>query len=145
MLGLAAKLGITLGVAAAAYAVKLGTASKANAPSVPPNVTPPPSVVPQPGQAANLTPLQAAASAVNVAIDLGGYRKRDMGIYKSFQSAAGLSPIDGYPGSEFTLALGQALKTIPLPMSPRVNSAYTFSSATGFDGVHAPTSAQWNS
>ena len=145
MLATLAKVGIVAGLAVGAYAAKVMSAAKAATPAVPPGVTPSNTVVPQPGQAANLTPLQAAASAANVAIDMNGYRKADQGIYKSFQSAAGLSPVDGFPGTGFTLALGQALKTIPLPMSPKVNPAYTFANATGFDGVHAPTSAQWNS
>jgi len=145
MIGAVAKLGIVAAAAITAYVVKVKSAGAANTPTNPAGIVPVAGVVPTPGAAANLSPVQAAASAMNVAIDMNGYRKRDQAIYKSFQSAAGLSPVDGFPGSDTALALGQILKTIPLPLSPKVNSAYTFSSSTGFDGVHAPTSAQWNS
>ena len=99
----------------------------------PPNVTPNVSTV-----------LQQTAVAMRNALDMNGYRKSDQPIYKAFQKAAGTTQ-DGYPGTGTMGKLKAALDSIPQPM-PNV-AIYPWHSkpgTTGYDGVNAPSWAQWN-
>jgi peptidoglycan hydrolase-like protein with peptidoglycan-binding domain len=109
---------------------------------VPVVVVPPPGPAPTP--VVVQTPLQAAAVAMASALNAHGYKLADQPIYKRFQSAA-KTTADGYPGTGTMGLLRAALSTVGLPM-PNV-PIYPWRSkpgTTGYDGVNAPTWAQWS-
>jgi hypothetical protein len=85
--------------------------------------------------------LATAASAMNDALLAHGYKQSDMPLYKAFQQAAGLTA-DGYPGSNTMMALFDALANIgQLPAPVKL---YPWLSGPGYDGVNAPTMAEWS-
>jgi peptidoglycan hydrolase-like protein with peptidoglycan-binding domain len=88
------------------------------------------------------TPLQAAAVAMSNALTRNGYRLADQPIYKQFQTLAGTAA-DGFPGTTTMGLLQRALASMtpPLPMPPV--PIYPWKAAPGYNGVNAPTSAQW--
>ena len=102
------------------------------------NMQAPPAPLAPPGS----TPVQAAAVAMNNQLMLFGYRLKDQGIYKAFQAAAG-STADGYPGAGTMGKLAGVLATMGMTMAPV--TIFPWKSTGGYDGVNAPTSAQWNS
>jgi len=82
---------------------------------------------------------QAAATAMNNALLAHGYKYADQGLYKAFQTLAGLAA-DGYPGTQTMTELKDVLfamgvEIAPVPVYPWAPGAY--------DGVNAPTAAQW--
>ena len=101
-----------------------------------------PPVLPAP--TTTLTNLQQTAKDMNAALDAHGYVQADMPTYQAFQTAAGLKS-DGYPGQGTYKALVAALASItpPVPLSGNANAAYTFANPPGFNGVTAPSVAQW--
>jgi hypothetical protein len=91
---------------------------------------------PPPAQGA----LTQAAIAMNNALLAHGYKRGDQPLYRAFQSAAGLSP-DGFPGQATMNALFNALAAageLPAPVK-----IYPWLRSGGFDGVNAPTWAEW--
>jgi len=82
-----------------------------------------------------------SAVVMNEALKLRGYKKSDMVIYKGFQQKAGLAA-DGYPGTSTMLKLETVLKGGGQQMAPvRV---YPWRATGAYDGVNAPTAAEWN-
>ena len=118
------------------------------APVVPPPGPAPAPYVPVPPAPAPVapvvvqTPLQAAAVAMSNALNRNGYRQVDQPIYKQFQTLAHTTA-DGFPGAGTMGLLRSALASMkpPLPM-PNV-PIYPWKAAPGYDGVNAPTPAQW--
>ena len=96
-----------------------------------------------PGPTTSYTALQQAALNANKAQEAAGYYVGNVPYYQALQSAAGLTA-DGYPGTNTYNALVAALASIVPPVAPSSNwiPAYSFASATGWDGIHAPTSTQ---
>jgi hypothetical protein len=81
-----------------------------------------------------------AAIAMNNALLAHGYKQRDQPLYRAFQSAAGLTP-DGFPGTGTMNALFNVLAAagqLPAPVK-----IYPWLRSGGFDGVNAPTLAEW--
>jgi|SRR5579872_173145 len=118
-------------------------------PPAPVPVVPTP-VGPAPVPTVVQTPVQAAAIAMANALNAHGYRQADQGLYRAFQTAA-KTTADGFPGTGTMALLKSVLSTMapPVPM-PNVPiypwRAKTPSGATGaaaYDGVNAPTYAQW--
>jgi hypothetical protein len=110
-----------------------------------PAPVPPPAPAPIPVPVAPVvvqTPLQAAAVAMSNALNRNGYRQVDQPIYKQFQTLA-KTTADGFPGTNTMNLLRSALASMspPLPM-PNV-PIYPWKAAPGYDGVNAPTPAQW--
>jgi hypothetical protein len=121
------------------------------APAPGPSPVPPPAPGPAPGPqpapvpVPALTPLQQAANDMNVALAGHGYHVTDQPLYRSFQSLAfpGSVP-DGFPGTHTMTALGSVLASAGLTMAPV--HVYPWRSApgtSGYDGVNAPTLAEW--
>jgi hypothetical protein len=120
---------------------------------IPPAPAPPaaPSTLQGPSTSVQLSRVQQAALAMRNALVAHGYKKADQALYVAFQSAAGLSPADGFPGAGGTMPkLDQVLATFgsSLPAGfPRYPwHSKTPSGATGtaaYDGVNAPTWATW--
>jgi hypothetical protein len=107
-------------------------------PTAPPIPAPPP-VAPPADPAAKA--LLDSAIAMNESLKVRGYKQADMRLYKDFQTKAKLSPVDGYPGTNTMLKLEVTLKNAGQQMAPvRV---YPWKSTGGYDGVNAPTSAEW--
>jgi hypothetical protein len=139
-------------VGVGAVAVLLLTEKKASAstgPSGPPGT--PGTTPPAPGAGPSpTTPLQTAAYNMAVALQSNGYRQSDQSIYEAFQTAAGLSPVDGFPGTGTMAALGAALQSFGSPY-PFVDGytaqtivVYPWSAAGGYNGTTAPPAAEWN-
>lgn len=93
-----------------------------------------------------------AADQMNSAIAANGYRAADMYIYKAFQTWAqsqGLysGTIDGFPGQGTMAALAKALQAEGVTLTSRAYSPsggfYPWKAGPGYDGVNAPTQAQW--
>jgi len=104
-----------------------------------PAPTPPPAPPPAP----LLTPLQQAAIAMNNALAADGYRKSDQGVYMAFQAQAfPSSKPDGFPGTHTMGALHDALASAGVTMAPV--TVYPWLAGPGYDGVNAPTLAEWN-
>ena len=82
----------------------------------------------------------ATATAMAAALTVHGYKLADQPLYKAFQSAMG-STADGYPGTGTMNLLRSVLASAGLPM-PNV-TIYPWKSSGGYDGVNAPTTAQW--
>lgn len=92
-----------------------------------------------------------AAVAMNNALKAHGYRRLDQPIYAGFQLEAGGLVVDAFPGTHTMDALRSALAALSPPV-PLANVpiypwlATTASGLTGqaaYDGVNAPTWAQW--
>jgi hypothetical protein len=132
------------GVNAPTLAEWLGTMPGTVTPSPAPNApAPSPSASPAAAPAAAapaLPPLQAAAVAMNDALGAHGYKQADQGLYRAFQKAAGLGA-DGFPGTHTMNALAQTLHDMGLIIAPV--TVYPWSSSRGYDGVNAPTMAEW--
>ena len=99
--------------------------------------------IPLPSPPAGLSPVQNAAFTMNAALGTRGYKKSDMGLYRAFQSAAGLGA-DGYPGTGTMNALASALTSIPGGIGLAPVKVYPWSSKGGYDGINAPTNAEWS-
>jgi hypothetical protein len=92
-----------------------------------------------------LTPVQAAAVSMNNALAGHGYKLVDQPLYKAFQSAAGLVN-DGFPGTHTMGVLQSVLAAIPQPFANvPVYPWHAAPGTSGYDGVNAPTWAQWTS
>ncbi len=103
-------------------------------------------------------PQQVAASKMADALIRNGYRTSDQAIYQAFQSAAGLSPTDGFPGTHTMTALDTTLRQMGAAVSMIVDGytgqqivvyqwLTTCSTGTGdqcYNGTDAPTFAEWN-
>jgi hypothetical protein len=95
-----------------------------------------------PAGAQTQSPIQTAAVLMQKALNANGYRRSDQPIYKAFQRAIQPSKTpDGFPGPTTMKALGMALQSLALPM-PSV-PVYPWKSNGAYDGVNAPTRAQW--
>jgi peptidoglycan hydrolase-like protein with peptidoglycan-binding domain len=97
-------------------------------------------VAPRPATPAG-SPLQLAAIAMNAALSAHGYKQSDQPLYRAFQSAAGLGA-DGFPGSNTMHALAGVLQAMGQSVAPV--KVYPWSSRGGYDGVNAPTQAEWS-
>lgn len=86
------------------------------------------------------TPLLAAAIAMNNLLAAHGYKQGDQPLYRAFQSAAGLTP-DGFPGAGTMAALQNALS--PAGITLAAVKIYPWASGGAYDGVNAPTLAEW--
>jgi peptidoglycan hydrolase-like protein with peptidoglycan-binding domain len=75
------------------------------------------------------------------ALNANGYRRSDQPVYKAFQRAMSGKPGDGFPGPNTMKGLGMALQSLAMPM-PSV-PIYPWHSNGAYDGVNAPTRAQW--
>lgn len=84
---------------------------------------------------------KAAAVAMNNALAAHGYKKSDQGLYGAFQSAAGLSPVDSFPGTNTMNALFLSLAAQNI--APANVKIYPWKSSGAYDGVNAPTLAEW--
>jgi hypothetical protein len=100
--------------------------------------------------AASYPTLQAAAQAMYNAIQAHGYVRADQAIYAGYQLKAGNLTVDAFPGSNTMASLKATLAgmsiTLPssIPIYPWLATAA--GGATGvaaYDGVNAPTWAQW--
>ena len=96
-----------------------------------------------------LTGVQQAAAKMANALAAHDYKQADQPLYKAFQIAAGMSPVDGFPGTGEMTKLQQILSAAGLPM-PAVKiypwHSKTASGATGaaaYDGSNAPLWASW--
>jgi hypothetical protein len=132
------------GVNAPTLAEWMGTPAGAVSPGQPPPPGPPPptgqpplpDVAPLPG----LPPVQAAAVAMNEALAAHGYKRSDQGLYRAFQRSAGLGN-DGFPGGHTMGALATILHDMGLIVAPV--PVYPWLSSGKYDGVNAPTMAEW--
>jgi peptidoglycan hydrolase-like protein with peptidoglycan-binding domain len=80
---------------------------------------------------------------MNAALGAHGYKQADQPLYKAFQAAARLTA-DGYPGTGTMTALASVLQGMGVPMAPvRVYPWHSKPGMTGYDGVNAPTVAEW--
>jgi hypothetical protein len=146
------------GVNAPTSAEWYGSAVPKTSPIIPPpapTVSPPPGAPPSPAPvivpAAYVTPSPVnppatataldAAKAMNGMLMVHGYKQADMALYKAFQSKAGLSPADGFPGIGTMGKLELVLKSAGLTIAPV--KVYPWRSTGGYDGVNAPTAAEW--
>ncbi len=90
------------------------------------------------------TPAARAATAMGVALAASGYRLKDQPIYKAFQRyGMGNANPDGFPGPKTMTALKTALDALGVSMPPV--PIYPWLASGAYDGVNAPTVAQWNS
>jgi hypothetical protein len=138
----------------------LGPSAPAAPPTQAPAVIPPPPAPPAapssiqgPSTTIQLSNVQRAALAMRNALVAHGYKQADQPLYKAFQSAAGLSPVDGFPGAGGTMPkLDQVLATFGSSL-PAGFPRYPWHSTTptgktgqaAYDGVNAPTWASWTS
>lgn len=83
---------------------------------------------------------QAAATAMNAALLSHGYSVNDQPLYRAFQSASGIT-VDGYPGSQTMGVLAAVLASMGATIAPV--KVYPWSGSGGYDGVNAPTQAEW--
>ena len=82
----------------------------------------------------------AAATAMNQALAAHGYKRADQGIYKGYQSLAGLV-VDGFPGTNTINSLRATLQAAGMQLANvRV---YPWLSSGTYDGTNAPTWAEW--
>lgn len=82
-----------------------------------------------------------AAQAMNAALLARGYKQADQPVYKAFQRAANL-PTDGFPGLHTMAVLAQVLKGGAGQTIAPVKQ-YPWSTTGPYDGVNAPTQAEW--
>jgi hypothetical protein len=108
-----------------------------------PGVIPGPAApVPQPPPAA-LTSIQQAAVSMNSSLLAHGYKRADMPVYQAFQRAAHLIA-DGFPGTGTMSALQGVLSGLGMPLAPvKVYAWKSMPGTSGYDGVNAPTLAEW--
>jgi hypothetical protein len=92
------------------------------------------------GAAASAPSLQASAIAMNNALLAHGYKQADQGLYRAFETAAGLTP-DGFPGTNTMGKLQQVLSAAGVQMAPV--KIYPWLASGTYDGVNAPTMAEW--
>jgi len=105
---------------------------------------PAPAPLPAPTPGAGDTPVQAAARAMAHALFDHGYKKSDQPLYIAFQQQAGLKA-DGYPGKGTMGVLATVLASRGLPpLNVKVYPWYSRPGTSGYDGVNAPTWAEWN-
>jgi hypothetical protein len=83
---------------------------------------------------------QAAAVAMNNALLAHGYKSADQGVYRAFQAQEGITP-DGFPGSTTMQYLKDVLFSMGIEIAPV--KVYTWSASGGYDGVNAPSQAEW--
>jgi hypothetical protein len=83
---------------------------------------------------------QADAVAMNNALLAHGYKISDQPIYRTFQSDAGLTA-DGFPGRNTMSELQDVLFAMGVEIAPV--PIYPWLASGGYDGVNAPTAAQW--
>lgn len=88
-----------------------------------------------------LSPLQKAATAMNLLLNAHGYKQADQPVYKAFQQSAGIGP-DGFPGRGTMGKLQTVLGGMGVPLAPV--KVYPWSSSGAYDGVNAPTQAEWS-
>ena len=111
----------------------------------PPPAPPPPNPTPAPNTTPSGQPILTGDPVVDMAAMLAwtGYRMVDMPIYASAQKSLGGLKSDGYPGRHTMAALSNALggKNIPMPNVP----VYPWYGPPDgqYDGVNAPTLAEW--
>jgi hypothetical protein len=120
---------------------------------IPPPPAPPaaPSTIVGPSTSVQLSSVQQKALAMRNALVAHGYKQADQPLYKAFQAAAGLSPVDGFPGSGGTMAMLDKVlasfgSSLPAGFPRYPWHSRTPSGATGtaaYDGVNAPTWASW--
>jgi len=87
-----------------------------------------------------LTPVQHAAQLMNAALAAHGYKAADQELYRNYQAAAGL-PRDGFPGTGTMTSLRTTLATMGTSLAPV--KIYPWRSTGAYDGVNAPTQAEW--
>lgn len=94
--------------------------------------------------------VQAAATAMYAAIQAHGYVRADQAIYAGYQLKAGGLTVDAFPGTNTMASLKATLAGMGITMASSIPIypwlAQTTSGATGvaaYDGVNAPTWAQW--
>jgi hypothetical protein len=83
---------------------------------------------------------QADASAMNNALIAHGYKITDQGLYRAFQTDAGLTA-DGFPGTNTMNELHAVLFANGITMADV--PIYPWLSSGRYDGVNAPTASQW--
>jgi murein L,D-transpeptidase YcbB/YkuD len=141
---------IIAGVGAAAILAIILLEKKASA--APNQINPAPTPTPTPPgttPGTPTTPVQVAANNMAVALQSNGYRLSDQAIYKAFQAAQGLTQ-DGFPGTNTMNALQSVMQsygaTWPFTDGYTTNTivVYPWSASGTYDGVNAPTSAEWN-
>jgi LPXTG-motif cell wall-anchored protein len=84
--------------------------------------------------------INQTAAAMNDALIAHGYRQSDTAVYVAFQTAVGEGP-DGYPGPDTMYQLQAVLGG--MHVKPANVPIYPWDAKGGYDGVNAPTSAQW--
>lgn len=99
---------------------------------------PSPAPAPVPSQPGSAT--LSAAQAMNAALLAHGYKQADQVLYRAFQRSAGL-PADGFPGLHTMAVLAQVLQGAGQAIAPV--HQYPWSSSGPYDGVNAPTQAEW--
>lgn len=97
-----------------------------------------PSPAPQP--VPTTSSVVTAAQAMNASLLAHGYKQADQPVYKAFQRAANL-PVDGFPGLHTMAVLAQVLRGAGQTLAPV--KQYPWSSSGPYDGVNAPTTAEW--
>jgi peptidoglycan hydrolase-like protein with peptidoglycan-binding domain len=107
------------------------------APAIPPVLPLPP--MPPPGSPPDAL-LLGAAITMNEALKLRGYKQSDQIHYRDFQTRAGLTA-DGYPGTVTMLKLETVLKNGGQTLAPV--KIYPWKATGAYDGVNAPTAAEW--
>jgi hypothetical protein len=125
------------------------------APHLPPPPPPPlvqpvvymPQDVITPAPATPDTPIQARARTMRDALNAHGYKQLDQPIYKAFEALAfNTSSPDGFPGSGTMSHLKSVLDSLGLPMpNVPIYPWHSMLGTTGYNGVNAPTWAQWTS
>ena len=81
---------------------------------------------------------------MNNALGAHGYKQADQPLYKAFQSAAKLSPVDGYPGLGTMGTLGRVRAAMGVALAPvKQYPWHSKPGMTGYDGINAPTVAEW--
>jgi murein L,D-transpeptidase YcbB/YkuD len=145
------------GLAGLGILLLAGVAYAAKSPPGPSGPTSPPGPAPLPTRQPPVTPPQVAAVAMATAIAQNGYRLSDQGLYRAFQSAAGLTA-DGFPGTNTMNALSATLGQLGMTLGqlndgftnrPVVVYAWLTTCSTGtgdqcYNGSDAPTFAEWN-
>lgn len=108
-------------------------------PAAPSVVVPPAGPVPS-APADDSPALVTAAIGMNEALRLRGYKQVDMIHYQDFQRAAGLA-VDGYPGTNTMAKLELVLSRQGIALAPV--KIYPWKATGAYDGINAPTAAEW--
>lgn len=98
-----------------------------------------PVIATTPVQAAAVAMLNALQNRMNDGTGHGGYRKKDMAIYKAFQGAAGVNT-DGYPGAG---TMGKLSATLS-DLGSNIPAGLPVYKWTAYDGKTGPKAADWN-